>query len=228
MLIITCEHASSAIPLEFQPLFTSYQELLQTHRGYDIGTLELAKKLARQADFSLFAEASRLLVELNRSLHHPKLFSDITKSLTKTEKQTILADYYFPYRESVEQKITQAVALKQKVIHIAVHSFTPNFNGQQRNTDIGLLYDSRRLNERNFCQQWKQCLLSLNPQLKIRYNYPYDGKADGFPTYLRKRFTDEQYIGIELEVNQKFPLQNGVAWQKLQNQICQALMSFYQ
>ena len=42
-----------------------------------------------------------------------------------------------------------------------------------------------------------------NPELKIRFNYPYLGKADGFTTYLRKIFP-ENYIGIELEVNQKF------------------------
>jgi hypothetical protein len=31
----------------------------------------------------------------------------------------------------------------------------------------------------------------------------YLGKADGFTTYLRKQFP-ESYIGIEIEINQKF------------------------
>lgn len=33
-------------------------------------------------------------------------------------------------------------------------------------------------------------------------NYPYLGKADGFTTSLREEF-QEQYIGLELELNQK-------------------------
>lgn len=37
-------------------------------------------------------------------------------------------------------------------------------------------------------------------------NYPYLGKSDGFTTSLRKQFPF-QYIGIELEINQK-SLQN--------------------
>jgi hypothetical protein len=34
-------------------------------------------------------------------------------------------------------------------------------------------------------------------------NYPYQGTSDGFTTHLRKKFPDSQYVGIELEVNQK-------------------------
>jgi predicted N-formylglutamate amidohydrolase len=43
---------------------------------------------------------------------------------------------------------------------------------------------------------------NADPQLKIRSNYPYLGNADGFTTYLRKRF-QKNYLGIELEINQK-------------------------
>lgn len=43
--------------------------------------------------------------------------------------------------------------------------------------------------------------------MNVRFNYPYLGKADGFTTHLRKKFKDN-YIGIELEVNQKFAKNN--------------------
>ena len=45
------------------------------------------------------------------------------------------------------------------------------------------------------------------PKFKVRFNSPYLGKADGFTTYLRKKFPDK-YSGIELEVNQKFSKNN--------------------
>jgi len=41
----------------------------------------------------------------------------------------------------------------------------------------------------------------------VRFNYPYLGKADGFTTYLRKQFP-ANYMGIELEVNQAFSVEN--------------------
>ena len=49
--------------------------------------------------------------------------------------------------------------------------------------------------------------MAEDPELSVRFNYPYLGKADGFPTYLRKLFPDN-YSGIELEVNQKLSSDN--------------------
>ena len=71
--------------------------------------------------------------------------------------------------------------------------------------------------EKGFCKQMKSEIKRLNPNLKTRYNYPYLGRADGFTTYLRKRFP-ENYLGIELEVNQKFSKNN-----KLDSSIKQSL-----
>jgi hypothetical protein len=36
----------------------------------------------------------------------------------------------------------------------------------------------------------------------VRRNYPYLGVGDGLRTALRGVFSEEEYIGIELEVNQ--------------------------
>jgi predicted N-formylglutamate amidohydrolase len=225
MLIITCEHATNAIPVEYEYLFTKHAAVLATHRGYDIGAQELAELLANQANFHLFGNTSRLLVELNRSLQHPNLFSEITKPLAKAAKQDILQHCYFPYRQQIEQRVQNASTNNQKVTHISVHSFTPELNGQQRLCDIGLLYDSTNKQEQKFCGQWQQCLTQLEPNLKVRRNYPYSGKADGFTTYLRKRYPN--YLGIELEVNQKYPTVSIVEWQKIKKLLVESLTLIY-
>ena len=41
------------------------------------------------------------------------------------------------------------------------------------------------------------------PQLRVRRNYPYLGRADGLPTATRRRWPQDRYIGFELELNQK-------------------------
>ncbi|MFZ4076699.1 MAG: hypothetical protein ACOYKA_01815 [Legionellaceae bacterium] len=33
-------------------------------------------------------------------------------------------------------------------------------------------------------------------------NYPYQGRSDGFTSSLRKRFSEHDYVGFELESNQ--------------------------
>ena len=206
-LIVTCEHGGNQIPAEFQACFLGNQSILATHRGLDIGALSAFEEMKKIADFSLYSETSRLLIELNRSLHHKNLFSEFTKNLSEQEKERIIAQYYLPYRNAVEDKIRSFASKNHTVIHISVHSFTPELNGEIRNTDIGLLFDSRRKTERGFCEKWKTNFSSISKDLRVRYNYPYLGKADGFTTYLRKQFKEADYLGIELEINQRYFLE---------------------
>ncbi len=202
ILILSCEHGGNEIPLAYKPLFEGKKNLLETHRGYDPGTLNLFEYLKETAHFSKCNTISRLLIECNRSLHHPKLFSEITKSCDTKIKQHIINTYYLPYRLAIEAEIVKEIRKGTKVVHLSLHSFTPQLNGELRNNDIGLLYNPKSILEKEFCKSFKFQLEKRNPNLKIRYNYPYLGTADGFPTYLRKKFKTN-YLGIELEINQK-------------------------
>lgn len=204
ILIITCEHGGNKIPRAYQSLFIHQQRLLDSHYGWDIGALRVAKQIAKQVgDYFFYTQVSRLLIELNRSLGHRQLFSQVTQPLSDAEKQKILTKYYFPYRNNVEHIILKEIGYGHKVIHLSVHSFTPVLNAQVRNFDIGLLYDPARKSEKEFCKAWKSHLRSLDKGLEVRSNQPYMGKSDGFVTYLRKKFNKNIYIGVELEINQK-------------------------
>lgn len=215
-LVLTCEHGGNKVPAAYTALFEGHQELLASHRGYDIGAKELFEELKELAHAAFFADTTRLLVELNRSLHHNSLFSSITNNLPPLQKRQMLQEHYHPYREAVEARIQELVESGKQVLHISVHSFTPVLQGEVRRADIGLLYDPKRSLEKSFCHNWKKHLQKLNPALQVRFNYPYRGIADGFPTYLRRKFPENQYLGIELEVNQKFPLGDTLQWQQVQ------------
>jgi predicted N-formylglutamate amidohydrolase len=208
-LILTCEHGGNDIPEAYKKHFQN-NAVLRTHRGYDIGALDLFKYLQPLSDASFYSTTSRLLVELNRSLHHKMLFSEWTKHLSKIERDTIIKDHYLPYRIEVESKIYNYIESGDKVIHLSIHSFIPRLNGKNRTCDIGLLYDSQRKREQGICKIFKSALLKQNPNLNVRFNYPYLGKADGFTTFLRKQFSKD-YIGIEIEVNQVFANKNILA-----------------
>lgn len=208
-LILTCEHGGNNIPESFHSYFKNGEDALNSHRGYDLGAFDVFQDLKSLSDYSNFSKTSRLLIELNRSLHHTNLFSAFTKMLSKNEKTELINTFYLPYRNAVETQINQYINDNQLVLHISVHSFTPILNNIERNCDIGLLFDSSKKEEKLFCNQFKSDLKKLNSNLNIRYNYPYLGKADGFTTYLRKKFP-ENYIGIELEINQKFSGENSM------------------
>lgn len=201
-LIISCEHGGNEIPKSYQAFFEGKEELLASHRGWDIGALEVAKTLSESLNVELhYATTSRLLVELNRSLHHPHLFSQISKPLPRKKKSEILDAHYFLYRNRLMTAIEKEINNKKEVLHLSVHSFTPELAGIIRSTDIGLLFDPLRKSEKKFCKKWK-AEIKQSSILKVRYNYPYKGTADGFTTFLRKQF-HENYRGIELEINQQ-------------------------
>lgn len=202
--LISCEHGGNNIPAAYTACFIDADKVLESHRGYDPGALQLHQLLSSQlADASFYSTTSRLLVELNRSLQHKNLFSAYTKELAPDKKKEIVAAYYLPYRKQVAQQIYEYVVAGAAVLHLSVHSFTPVLNGEVRNADAGLLYDPGNKAEKDFCLAWKQQLQKYWPEARVRMNYPYRGIADGFTTYLRKQFP-LQYAGIEFELNQKF------------------------
>ena len=206
-LVLTCEHAGNNVPGKYLDLFEVQKSVLETHRGFDPGAYDLFLTLSPLANFKEFHLESRLLIEINRSLHHPSLFSSFTGNLPNSEKNAIIEKYYLPYRKKVEDAIEQYLAKGDEVLHLSVHSFTPQLNGNIRNADVGLLYDPARPSEKEFCQRFKSNLKLIKPDLKVRFNYPYLGTADGFTTYLRKKFPN-RYSGVELEVNQKYVREN--------------------
>lgn len=202
--VVTCEHGGNEIPADYRSFFVDHAALLETHRGYDPGALLFAQELSAALGAPLVASTtSRLLVDLNRSIGHRHLFFEATANQTDALRTEIVERHYRPYRSQVEAIVSERVAKGQRVIHVSSHSFTPVLDGEIRNADVGLLYDPARGSERQLCIGWKAALSELAPDLRVRSNYPYLGKGDGFTSFLRKRHGSSQYIGIELEVNQE-------------------------
>jgi predicted N-formylglutamate amidohydrolase len=224
-LFLTCEHAVPRIPAEVNELFSGHQPLLDSHRGFDAGALNLAEYLSRHLKAPIHrSEYSRLLVDLNRSIGHPELFSVVTKPLDQKKKTRILNQYYLPYRNRISRAISGIIQTGRTVLHISVHSFTPIFKGRMRKTDIGLLFDPDRGSEKDFCETWRRYLRKGFPGREIHFNLPYRGISDGLTSHFRKRWTDECYCGIELEVNQKYFLAEAQATLNLfSDKILQAL-----
>ncbi|MBW3596140.1 MAG: N-formylglutamate amidohydrolase [Planctomycetes bacterium] len=223
-MLFTCEHGGNRVPREFADLFRDAKTALESHRGYDPGALPLAKSLAGRFEAAFFfSTITRLLVELNRSPRNRRLFSEFTSALDATTRQVMREMYYDPYRRQVETWIENAISQNDAVLHVSVHTFTPELNGVVRNADVGLLYDPSRRWETDLCRRWRDDLAAARGDLRVRRNFPYLGKADGFTTHLRRRFAPERYAGVELEVNQLWPRKPAREWRALQRAIGDSL-----
>jgi predicted N-formylglutamate amidohydrolase len=225
--IVSCEHGGKQIPQAYQRFFQTDddQALLNTHRGFDAGALLMAQDLAERLAAPLVSSTvSRLLVDLNRSLGHPKLHSNPIRNAPASLRAQIIKQHYLPYRTTMEELVQQGVEQGKRVVHISCHSFTPELNGIVRTCDVGLLYDPARQGEAKLCKTWQLAIHTAAPYIKVRRNYPYAGKNDGLTTALRRRYSADEYIGIELEINQKHILKPDSHWVALRIMLIESLL----
>lgn len=217
-ILITCEHGGNKIPKEYRYLFAGNESVLETHRGYDPGALEMAKSVVKQLQCPFVYETiSRLLIEQNRSYHHKEVFSEYSLKLSESQKSELIRQIYDSYHKKVDSYIATAIKMNKFVAHFSIHSFTPVLNGETRTADIGFLYDPSRKAESEIVDSIKNQLLDTIHGIKIRKNYPYRGDSDGQTTTLRKRYSEKLYSGIEIEINQKHFFNRSEIWKNLKS-----------
>lgn len=206
--VVSAEHASNRIPAGYKNLGLTRRQL-QAHIAWDPGTKEIARACARALGCPChLGRYSRLLVDLNRSLHHPKLMASRSFSIaipgnqhiTPEERRRRIERYHAPYRESVRGDIESILARARQCVHLSMHSFTPVVEGAVRSADIGILYDPRSPLESALA---RPIVARLRRQgFHVRRNYPYKGISDGLATHFRRSFAGSQYAGLEIEFNQ--------------------------
>jgi predicted N-formylglutamate amidohydrolase len=206
--VLTCEHASAALPLAYGRLGLS-EAALRSHAAWDRGAAAVARRVANSLGCA-YVEGrwSRLLIDLNRSESHPRLVPrrafdlDVpgNAAVSSKERQRRLVRYWLPHRRAVSDAIARVLARHDVCLHVAVHSFVPVLSGRRRDCDVGLLFDPARAIERVFASNMRVMLRACG--LKTRFNYPYRGTSDGLTKELRGRLPAARYAGIELELNQ--------------------------
>ncbi len=198
-LLLICEHASNAIPAEFDQLGLS-QNRLDSHIAFDPGALELAKRLSELLDATLiYSGASRLLFDCNR----PPEASDAMPSrsevfdiagnanLSAEQKQERVARFYLPFRDLLATTIENRRDIEGIV---TVHSFTPVYKGVKRAVELGVLHDS----DARFADQVLAAAASYTHLLTKR-NQPY-GPDDGVTHTLQVHGIANKLHNVMLEL----------------------------
>jgi predicted N-formylglutamate amidohydrolase len=207
--VISSEHASNRIPSRYGLLGLPAARL-ETHIAWDPGSKEMARVCARLLDCPCHeGQYSRLLVDLNRSLHHRRLMAKESAgigipgnaAISEQEREERIKRYYTPYREALLSSIRGTIRGQGRCIHLSMHSFTASLLEVERRADYGLLFDPRRPREKALSSLLAGALREQG--WLVRFNYPYRGVSDGFTSMARRLFAPSRYLGIEIEVNQK-------------------------
>lgn len=181
-MVLTCDHASHAVPAALDGLGLDPADL-RRHIGWDAGAAELARRLSRRFDApAVLSGYSRLVIDCNRSPGHPESIlaeSDGTpvpgnQGLTPQEAKRRAQALFHPYHEAVAGVLDSIGSRGETPAYVALHTFTPNMNGMARPWHFGVLWDHDPRIARPLIEA-----LRRRPGLIVGDNEPYSGRDHG-------------------------------------------------
>ncbi len=199
-VVLTCEHASYALPPEYGTLGVPPDEL-RRHIGWDVGARAVVQEILQYVDSTaILSQYSRLLIDCNRALSDDDLIipeSDGTcvpanMHLTDEERQRRITQFYQPYHTAIDHMLTQKIP--PPVFLLSIHSFTPVLGEKKRSFDLGILFDRYEA----LAQEFEQRLSHTG--YRVRYNEPYSG-YDGLIFSVRSHGERHRLVYLEIEIN---------------------------
>ncbi len=197
--VLVCEHASALIPEVFQGLGLS-EALREAHIAWDPGALELARCLSERLHAPLLAGGiSRLVYDCNRppdSLGAVPQKSEIydipgNANLSEQALKDRADGVYHPFHTALEELIG---GRDEAPVLVTVHSFTPVYNGQVRDTEIGILHDEdARMADAMLTSAGRQ------GRWRVVRNSPY-GPEDGVTHTLQRHALPNGLLNVMIEV----------------------------
>jgi predicted N-formylglutamate amidohydrolase len=147
--VFACDHAGRRVPRALGDLGLA-AEHFERHIAYDIGIEPVARQLAAAFDAPLVAQRySRLVIDCNRPTHVPASIPTISEAtaipgnegIGPAAREARIEALFRPYHDTLEGILEARSRAGVPTILIAMHSFTPVYNGAARPWRLGLLYD---------------------------------------------------------------------------------------
>ncbi len=187
--------------------------MLRTHWGYDIGAWPLTRVVARVLDApAIGGRWSRLVCDLNRRVDDPTFVRESAggvrlswnAALPRAARIARAVAIHAAYHAALDHLLAVRCASGVRPLLVAIHSFTPELDGERRPFDAGVLYDQ----DRGPAVRCAAVLRSAG--LTVRYNEPYSGRA-GMMYSADRHARHYGLCCIELELNQALFARPGAA-----------------
>jgi predicted N-formylglutamate amidohydrolase len=174
--LITCDHAGRQLPRKLGSLGLPESELLR-HIAWDIGAAGVARLLAAELGaFAILQTYSRLVIDCNRPLGVPSSIATLSedtvipgnRDVAPEEAERRARAIFTPYHDRIRDELERRERRQQPTVLVAMHSFTPIYQGIARPWHAGVLY--------NRDARFAHALLGLlrrAPLIKVGDNEPY-------------------------------------------------------
>ncbi len=174
--LIVVDHAGHLIPRRLGTLGLPSAQL-QRHIAWDIGSLQVALRVAAALDAPLLAQNySRLVIDCNRD---PKVDTSIPTSsewveipgnlgLSGEQRAARRTEIFEPYHQRIRAVLDARLAAGRRTILVSQHSMTDVYKGEPRAMHAAILYNR----DRRFAGLVLDAL-RLEPALEVADNAPY-------------------------------------------------------
>ena len=178
-LVLTCDHASHAVPESLGNLGLASRDL-RRHIGWDIGAAEVTLRLAERFDApAVLSGYTRLVIDCNRKPGSETSILEVSDGtvipgnlgLAPLEAERRAEALFMPYHRAIASVLEGIRRGGSTPIFAAIHSFTPRLNGSARPWHFGVLWDEDPRVARPFIEA-----LRANPGILVGDNEPYSAR----------------------------------------------------
>ncbi len=195
-ILLVCEHAGQATPAALGTLGLSPDDF-NSHIGWDIGAEAVARRMSDRLGAPLIVQRySRLVIDCNRPPGSdgsiPKMTGGIhvpgNGGLSPDDAEARKREIFDPYDAAVATTVHEH---RFRAI-FSIHSFTPDYPGETRPWDLGLL--SRR--DTMTAQALADKISQSDPSLSIALDQPY--QIDDETDWLIPRYAEAKGLSHAL------------------------------
>ncbi len=147
--LITCDHAGRRLPRSLGSLGLPESELSR-HIAWDIGAAGVARFMAEELGaFAILQTYSRLIIDCNRPLGMPSSIATLSedtvipgnRDVGPEEAERRARAIFTPYHDRIREELERRERRQQPSVLVAMHSFTPSYQGVGRPWHVGVLYN---------------------------------------------------------------------------------------
>lgn len=202
-ILITCEHATPALPGAWAGVDLP-ADLLDAHWGWDRWAADTLARFAGDLGVTTIeSRVSRLVLDVNRGPRDPSLILTEAQGralagnvgLSPERVAERIARLHTPYHQALDAHLGDLVARfgPERVVFFTFHSFTGSFGEQDRDFDVGVLFDAHE----ELAAGVKRALATHG--LRARLNEPYSGyRGEIYAAAFHGEAHDVAYFEIEL------------------------------
>jgi predicted N-formylglutamate amidohydrolase len=203
-VFIACDHAGRRIPRRLGTLGLAEPDLSR-HIAWDFGAWGVSLRLAAALDACAVGQTySRLVIDCNRRPDVPSSIPEISEAtpipgnigLTDADREARRAAIHAPYHHALATMLAERRAAGRPTMLLAMHSFTPVFQGVARPWHAGVLFNRDDRIARAMLD-----LLRAEPDLVVGENEPY-AVSDATDYTVPVHAEPHHLPHVELEVRQ--------------------------